>query len=65
MGTRIKYVTGKGMVRGIIPFFMRRPVQRKYATKVAHGPRASRGQKILPYSIAQGTKIFLFLIVKK
>lgn len=27
-------------------FFIRRPVQMKYATKVAHGSRASRGREI-------------------
>ena len=32
---------------------MHRPVQRKYATKAAHGPRGEQGEN-LPYSIAHG-----------
>lgn len=33
-------------------FFMRRPVQRKHATEVAHGPRGEQRKINLPYSIA-------------
>ncbi len=28
-----------GRIAGCMAFFMRRPVQRKYAAKAAHGPR--------------------------
>ncbi len=37
-------------------FFMRRPVQRKYAAKAAHGPRGEQGEK-LPCPIPQARAV--------